>query len=121
MTYYPFRSSTLFNLAPPGWGKTSFRIGEVIQLGRIPIYVYDSVPWLPYAGSVFDIEQVGILCKEMEVDQMVEKILRLAQNEEVRSPFLLYYIPTSFFAGNRPSWTISIVSATPVGCTGTAA
>ena len=38
-----------FTLAPRGWGHDSFRRWESLQVGTIPIYVYDSPePWLPY-------------------------------------------------------------------------
>ena len=45
------RSMTMFNLAPIGMGRASFRLGEIIQLGRIPIYLYEDFPWSPYEGS----------------------------------------------------------------------
>ena len=41
----------MFNLAPIGMGRASFRLGEIIQLGRIPIYLYEDFPWSPYEGS----------------------------------------------------------------------
>ena len=66
-------SSTLFNLAPPGWGRTSFRIGEVMQLGRIPVYIYDKLPWLPYEGTEFSLERVAIVGKEEDIDRIVSR------------------------------------------------
>jgi hypothetical protein len=41
---------TKFNLAPRGFGRTSFRLSEIVQLGRIPVYLYDDYEWLPYGG-----------------------------------------------------------------------
>ena len=38
----------MFNLAPMGMGRASFRLAEIIQTGRIPIYLYGDYPWLPY-------------------------------------------------------------------------
>ena len=52
-------SSTMFNLAPRGFGRTSFRLAEIIQIGRIPVYIYDDEPWLPYAGTYISFEQFG--------------------------------------------------------------
>jgi len=37
-----------FCLAPRGYGRSSFRFFEAIQLGTIPVYVWDDVAWLPY-------------------------------------------------------------------------
>mmetsp|Transcript_8572 Transcript_8572/g.12778 ORF Transcript_8572/g.12778 Transcript_8572/m.12778 type:complete len:511 (-) Transcript_8572:2351-3883(-) len=81
-------SSTLFNLAPPGWGKTSFRLGEVLQLGRIPVYVYDTTPWLPYEGTAFGLQEVAILCKETDIEKAVVKMMRIAQSEEAVNAYL---------------------------------
>ena len=46
-----FRALTMFNLAPIGMGRASFRLAEIIQLGRIPVYLYEDFPWSPYEGS----------------------------------------------------------------------
>eukprot|EP01035_Chromulina_nebulosa_P017912 gene17912-23532_t len=39
---------TKFNLAPRGYGRSSFRFAESIQMGRVPIFLYDDIPWVPY-------------------------------------------------------------------------
>ena len=39
-------------LCPRGYGRNSFRLTETLQLGLIPIYVYDDVCWLPYYDSI---------------------------------------------------------------------
>jgi hypothetical protein len=41
-------SRSKFNLAPRGFGRTSYRLAEIIQIGRIPVYLYDDISWLPY-------------------------------------------------------------------------
>jgi len=46
-----FMSDTLLNLAPRGFGRSSFRLAESVQLGRLPVYLYDDVAWVPYRGS----------------------------------------------------------------------
>lgn len=46
-----YRSLTIFNLAPRGFGRASFRLAEIIQIGRIPVYLYDDYPWIPYEGT----------------------------------------------------------------------
>ncbi len=40
--------SSNFSLCPRGFGSTSFRLAESIQLGTIPIYVWQQEAWLPY-------------------------------------------------------------------------
>jgi hypothetical protein len=44
------RSKTI--MCPRGYGRNSYRLGEVLQLGMIPIYVYSDFVWLPYYDSI---------------------------------------------------------------------
>ena len=46
---------TKFNLAPRGYGRTSFRLTEIIHMARIPIYLYAGIPWIPYEGTYLGI------------------------------------------------------------------
>jgi hypothetical protein len=39
-------------LCPRGWGRNSFRLTEVLQMGMIPFYVYNDLIWLPYYDSI---------------------------------------------------------------------
>jgi hypothetical protein len=48
-----------FNLAPRGYGRTSYRLAEVVQIGRVPVYMYDDHPWLPYEGTNISINTFG--------------------------------------------------------------
>uniref|UniRef100_A0A6C0DRI6 Uncharacterized protein n=1 Tax=viral metagenome TaxID=1070528 RepID=A0A6C0DRI6_9ZZZZ len=41
-----------FVLSPRGYGRSSFRFFEVLQLGSIPIYVWDDIEWLPYKDVI---------------------------------------------------------------------
>ena len=66
---------TLFNLAPAGIGKTSFRISETVQLGRIPFYIYDKVPWLPYPDTEYSLEHIGyIVGNAKDLMQLLQKL-----------------------------------------------
>ena len=45
--------NSLLQLAPRGTNPSSYRFYEVLQLGLIPIYLYDNqYPWLPYQSSL---------------------------------------------------------------------
>ena len=44
------------SLVPRGFGRTAYHLMETFQMGRVPLYVYSDVPWVPYA-EVF--ERVG--------------------------------------------------------------
>lgn len=34
--------------SPRGWGRSSFRSSELIQMGLAQLYIWDDTPWLPY-------------------------------------------------------------------------
>ena len=50
---------TKLNLSPRGYGRTSYRLAEVVQIGRIPVYMYDDMRWLPYIGTNASVEAFG--------------------------------------------------------------
>ena len=52
-------AQTKFNLAPRGFGRTSFRFVESIHIGRVPIFIYEDIPWLPYQNTPLDIREYG--------------------------------------------------------------
>lgn len=54
---------TRFNLAPRGYGRTSYRLTEIIQIGRIPVYMYDDNEWLPYGESNISAKYFGFSTK----------------------------------------------------------
>lgn len=41
-----------FICAPRDVGRNSFRLTEILQTGRIPIYIYNDIVWLPYYDSI---------------------------------------------------------------------
>jgi hypothetical protein len=41
-------SSSVFMLAPRGFGRNSFRLSELVQYGSMPIILGDDIPWTPY-------------------------------------------------------------------------
>jgi hypothetical protein len=42
---------SIFTLCPRGYGLASFRLFEAMQLGSIPVYIYDT-PWIPYEDEL---------------------------------------------------------------------
>ena len=54
--------SSRFNLAPRGYGRSSFRFAEIVQMGRVPVFLWDDVPWIPYQGTDISIEHFGLQC-----------------------------------------------------------
>jgi hypothetical protein len=52
-------------LAPRGYGRTSFRLAEVVQGGFLPIVVYDDILWVPYRTSIWP--EIGF---DVQIDQL---------------------------------------------------
>jgi len=40
------------NLAPRGFGRNSFRVTEILQMGMVIVYIYNDLVWLPYWDSI---------------------------------------------------------------------
>eukprot|EP01041_Mallomonas_annulata_P001111 gene1111-2158_t len=71
-------SKTRFNLAPRGYGRTSFRMVEIIQLGRVPVYLYSDMPWIPYEGSEADFHHLGLVVNKGNITTMVKTVKAMA-------------------------------------------
>ena len=63
---------SIFSLCPRGYGKTSFRINESLNLGSIPVYIYDE-PWIPFM-DILNFEDYGILIHDSEINSIDEKL-----------------------------------------------
>ena len=55
----------MFTLCPRGYGATSFRLYESMQLDSIPIYIYDN-PWLPWCDEI-DWNKLSILVESKDI------------------------------------------------------
>jgi len=71
---------TVFTLSPRGTGRTSYRLFETIQAGRIPIYIYTEPPWVPYR----DMLQQYIWLARVEVLETVLQEVRRISDKQVR-------------------------------------
>jgi hypothetical protein len=67
-------SNTKYNLAPRGFGRTSYRLAEIVQIGRIPVYLYDDYSWLSYEGTKLDISHFGYSGKKGSLRELVTDI-----------------------------------------------
>jgi hypothetical protein len=71
---------TKFNLAPRGYGRSSFRFAESVHLGRVPVFMYNDHPWVPYMGTNFSIETYGFVAGLVDggANTMVEMVTNLS-------------------------------------------
>ena len=80
-----FMESGHFSLAPRGYGATSFRLYEALQLGSIPIYVWDRSYWLPYQ-ELIDWNEIAIVVARpfiKSIDRMVRDAPVAAMQQKI--------------------------------------
>jgi hypothetical protein len=71
---------SVFSLCPRGYGKTSFRINEALNLGSIPVYIYDD-PWIPFLDKI-SFDEYGILIHESQISN-IDTILKNTSMEDI--------------------------------------
>ncbi len=75
--YVNIMSRSKYALAPRGYGLTSFRLYEAIQMGCVPVYIYD-FPWLPYQDEVSWRDCI-VLCHVDDIVTLPGRLLDLPQ------------------------------------------
>jgi hypothetical protein len=81
--YWHFRdvmSRSIFSLCPRGYGQTSFRICESLQVESIPVYIYDE-PLIPF-NDLLRFEEYGVLIHESNLSD-IDSILSSISNSEI--------------------------------------
>ncbi|KAF7457084.1 Exostosin family protein [Cryptosporidium felis] len=74
---------SIFHLCPRGFGRTSFRLYETVQLGTIPIYIWDDINWIPFGNLM---ERIGIILHVSEMENLVD-ILNSIRKEDLEDKF----------------------------------
>ena len=65
--------SSNFSFCPRGYGPTSFRLYETLQLGTIPIYVWEDEKWLAFEDKV-DWNEFAIIVEFKDIELITKKI-----------------------------------------------
>ena len=73
-------SQSIFTLCPRGYGPTSFRLYESINLGSIPIYISDDFI-LPFQDKI-DWEKLALLIKLEDIDSIHKKVEKILNNNK---------------------------------------
>ncbi|KAJ1613103.1 exostosin-like protein [Cryptosporidium canis] len=69
---------SVFHLCPRGFGRTSFRLYETVQLGTIPIYIWDDVNWIPYGNLM---ERIGLIIHVSQMTDLFNILNSMGKNE----------------------------------------
>ena len=67
-----------FSLCPRGYGRTSYRLAESIQLGRTPIFVFSDVLWVPYP-HLYD--RFGYATNVSNFQAVLNEVLQIGESE----------------------------------------
>lgn len=62
-----------------GFGRTAYHLVETIQLGRVPLYVYSDVPWVPYR-KLFE-QDLGFVASLADLPRVLARVHALAPAE----------------------------------------
>jgi len=65
-----------FALCPRGYGATSFRLYEAMQLGSVPVYIYYKQPHLPFSDRL-DWSKIAILVEQDNIDNIDQILLNI--------------------------------------------
>jgi len=71
---------SVFALCPRGYGKTSFRMYEVMQMGAIPVYLSDD-HYLPWADEL-DWNEFAVLVKEKDIPNIKTILLSYSEKKQ---------------------------------------
>ena len=82
-TFIKTTLNSKYCLAPRGFGRSSFRFFEAMQLDTVPVYLWDDTEWLPYK-DVLDYSKFSVSIHESEVDKTAQ-ILKSISHERYLS------------------------------------
>jgi len=75
------QNSTL-TFVPRGFGRNSFRCTEVLQMGRVPIYVWNDIPWTFYP-NLWDKEIIGFSAQVGKIEETLDHIAKDVSLEQL--------------------------------------
>jgi hypothetical protein len=73
-------NSSRFIVCPRGFARSAFKLYETIDLRRVPIYIYDDIPWLPYERKI-DWKKLAILVQFSKLHELPKRLRRIDEVE----------------------------------------
>ncbi|CAL6332120.1 unnamed protein product [Bathycoccus prasinos] len=64
-------NNSRFIVCPRGFARSAFKLYETIDLRRVPIYIYDDIPWLPYEKEI-EWKKLAILVQFSKLHELPE-------------------------------------------------
>jgi hypothetical protein len=90
-----------FIIVPRGYGRNSYRLGEVLQMGMVSVYVYSDLIWLPYYDSI-NWSSFAIVARWDKFNETFDRIQQTSVEtlREMRMAIRKLY-PTHFSVGGQ--------------------
>jgi hypothetical protein len=84
-------SRSTFALCPRGYGRSSFRLYEVMQLGTIPVFIYDD-KWVPFEDEI-DWNEFSVLIHSKYLNKIDEILSSYSEDriEKMRNNLYKYW------------------------------
>jgi glycosyltransferase involved in cell wall biosynthesis len=90
--FFDITSRSKFTLCPRGYGTTSFRLYEAMQLGSVPVYIYTNKPHIPFKEYI-DWESICVLIEESDIsniDYILKSISDFTYNQMLENIHNIY-------------------------------
>lgn len=71
-----------FCLAPRGYGRSSFRFFEAMQLGAVPVYVWDDKEWLPYQAEL-DYSSFSVSVQREDIPRLWDILTSITESQYI--------------------------------------
>ena len=84
-----------FCLAPRGYGRSSFRFFEAMQLGTIPVYVWEEKEWLPYKEEL-DATRFSVSVHRRELPRLYDILKGISEEEYGRMQYAMEKVKSWF-------------------------
>jgi len=81
LNFLNITNRSIFSLAPRGYGRSSFRLYEIMQLGSIPVFIYDH-KWCPFEDEI-DWSEFSVLIHIKDIKD-IDKILSNYSPEKIK-------------------------------------
>jgi len=79
MEFKDVAERSIFSLCPRGNGPTSYRLWEVMQLGSIPVFVYDN-KWIPWQDEI-KWDDICVFIKTDEISCLKTLLMNISNNQ----------------------------------------
>jgi hypothetical protein len=69
-----------FCLAPRGYGRSSFRFFEAMQLDTVPVYIWDDIEWLPYQ-DILDYSTFSVSISQKDLPHLSNRLRSITDQQ----------------------------------------